>query len=156
MTPHDCPGLVADLVNRPVTVIAAGDLPSALAAKAAAATIPIVFETAADPVQAGLVAILTTAAGWTRRIPKSTLSHRIQRLETKLGVRLLNRTSRRFAMTDAGEEFYRHAVAAIHDAHEPCSRLAASTSGQRVCPALTAGRPQWEPVREGVSLRSSR
>src|SRR5271165_7568517 len=51
-----------------------------------------------------------TAAGRTLRIPKSTLSHRIQQLEANLGVRLLNRTSRRFGMTDAGEEFYRHAV----------------------------------------------
>ena len=57
-----------------------------------------------------------TAAGRMLRIPKSTLSHRIQRLETELGVRLLNRTSRRFAMTDAGEEFYRHAVLMLHDA----------------------------------------
>jgi DNA-binding transcriptional LysR family regulator len=57
-----------------------------------------------------------TAAGRTLRIPKSTLSHRIQQLETKLGVRLLNRTSRRFAMTDAGEEFYRHAVAMLREA----------------------------------------
>jgi len=56
--PAHLPGLVADLVNRPVTVIAAGDLPSALAAKAASTAIPIVFETAADPVQAGLVASL--------------------------------------------------------------------------------------------------
>jgi DNA-binding transcriptional LysR family regulator len=31
-------------------------------------------------------------------------------------VRLLNRTSRRFAMTDAGEEFYRHAVVMLRDA----------------------------------------
>jgi putative ABC transport system substrate-binding protein len=52
------PGLVADLVSRPVTVIAAGDLPSALAAKTASASIPIVFETAANPVQVGLVASL--------------------------------------------------------------------------------------------------
>jgi DNA-binding transcriptional LysR family regulator len=57
-----------------------------------------------------------TAAGQMLRIPKSTLSHRIQRLETELGVRLLNRTSRRFAMTDAGEEFYRHAVVMLRDA----------------------------------------
>ena len=57
-----------------------------------------------------------TAAGRTLRIPKSTLSHRIQELETNLGVRLLNRTSRRFAMTDAGEEFYRHAVAMLREA----------------------------------------
>ena len=57
-----------------------------------------------------------TAAGRTLRIPKSTLSHRIQQLETDLGVRLLNRTSRRFAVTDAGEEFYRHALAMLREA----------------------------------------
>jgi DNA-binding transcriptional LysR family regulator len=56
-----------------------------------------------------------TAAGRTLRIPKSTLSHRIQQLETNLGVRLLNRTSRRFGMTDAGEEFYRHAVVMVRE-----------------------------------------
>jgi DNA-binding transcriptional LysR family regulator len=57
-----------------------------------------------------------TAAGRTLRIPKSTLSHRIQHLETNLGVRLLNRTSRRFGMTDAGGEFYRHAVMMLREA----------------------------------------
>jgi DNA-binding transcriptional LysR family regulator len=57
-----------------------------------------------------------TAAGRTLRIPKSTLSHRIQQLEASLGIRLLNRTSRRFAMTDAGEEFYRHAVTMLREA----------------------------------------
>jgi DNA-binding transcriptional LysR family regulator len=57
-----------------------------------------------------------TAAGRTLQIPKSTLSHRIQQLEANLGVRLLNRTSRRFAMTDAGEEFYRHAVVMLREA----------------------------------------
>ena len=57
-----------------------------------------------------------TAAGRTLRVPKSTLSHRIQQLEASLGVRLLNRTSRQFAMTDAGAEFYRHAVAMLQEA----------------------------------------
>jgi DNA-binding transcriptional LysR family regulator len=57
-----------------------------------------------------------TAAGRTLRMPKSTLSHRIQQLEAALGVRLLNRTSRRFAMTDAGAEFYRHAVLLLREA----------------------------------------
>ena len=48
-----------------------------------------------------------TAAGRTLGMPKSTLSYRMQRLESELGVRLLNRTSRHFAPTQAGEEFYK-------------------------------------------------
>lgn len=59
-----------------------------------------------------------TAAGRTLRMPKSTLSHRMQQLESELGVRLLNRTSRRFGMTDAGEEFYRHAIAMLREAEQ--------------------------------------
>jgi DNA-binding transcriptional LysR family regulator len=59
-----------------------------------------------------------TAAGRTLRVPKSTLSHRLQQLETNLGVRLLNRTSRRFAVTDAGSEFYQHAVAMLREAEQ--------------------------------------
>src|SRR6266403_1725368 len=59
-----------------------------------------------------------TAAGRELRIPKSTLSHRLKELEKSLGVRLLNRTSRRFGMTDAGSEFYRHAVATLLEAEQ--------------------------------------
>jgi DNA-binding transcriptional LysR family regulator len=56
------------------------------------------------------------AAGRTLHIPKSTLSHRLQELEKGLGVRLLNRTSRRFGMTEVGREFYRHSVAMLLEA----------------------------------------
>ena len=59
-----------------------------------------------------------TAASRTLRLPKSTLSHRIRELEASLGVRLLNRTSRRFAMTDAGGEFYRHATEMLQQAEQ--------------------------------------
>src|SRR6516162_2048644 len=50
------PALAAELVRRPVTMLVATDRPSALAAKAATATLPIVFASGADPVQQGLVA----------------------------------------------------------------------------------------------------
>jgi DNA-binding transcriptional LysR family regulator len=59
-----------------------------------------------------------TAASRALRLPKSTLSHRIRQLEAGLGVRLLNRTSRRFGITDAGGEFYRHAAEMLQQAEQ--------------------------------------
>lgn len=51
------------------------------------------------------------AAGRALGIPKSKLSRRVAELEARLGVRLLQRTTRKLSLTQAGEQYHRHCVA---------------------------------------------
>lgn len=51
------------------------------------------------------------AAGRALNIPKSKLSRRVADLEGRLGVRLLQRTTRKLSLTQAGEVYHRHCVA---------------------------------------------
>jgi DNA-binding transcriptional LysR family regulator len=49
-------------------------------------------------------------------IPKSRLSRHVSALENRLGVRLVNRSTRRFVVTDVGQEVFRHASAMLAEA----------------------------------------
>ena len=56
------------------------------------------------------------AAGRALDMPKSKLSRRIGLLEESVGVRLLQRSSRRFAVTDIGQEYYQRCQAMLVEA----------------------------------------
>jgi DNA-binding transcriptional LysR family regulator len=65
-------------------------------------------------------------------LPKSRISRRVSALEAQLGVRLIERSTRRFNVTEVGQEVYRHARAALAEAdaiQEVASRLKAEPQG---------------------------
>lgn len=53
-----------------------------------------------------------TAAANSLDLPKSTVSRRISRLETKLGIQLIRRTTRQLTLTAAGQAFYEQSILA--------------------------------------------
>jgi DNA-binding transcriptional LysR family regulator len=73
-----------------------------------------------------------SAASRALSIPKSRISRRVAALEGRLGVRLLERSTRRFNVTDVGQDIYRHARAALAEAEaidDVAARLKAEPQG---------------------------
>ncbi|RZJ24185.1 MAG: LysR family transcriptional regulator [Haliea sp.] len=83
------------------------------------------------------------AAGRSLAMPKSKLSRRVAQLEGRLGVRLLQRTTRKLSLTEAGEIYHRHCVAMREEAEAAAEALALVQTEPRgtlrvVCPVTLA------------------
>lgn len=73
-----------------------------------------------------------SAAARKLNMPRSRLSRRIGLLEERLGVRLVQRSTRHFAVTEIGREYYRHCVAMMVEAEaaqETIDRMRAEPQG---------------------------
>jgi DNA-binding transcriptional LysR family regulator len=82
-------------------------------------------------------------------IPKSRVSRHVAALEAELGVRLINRSTRRFVMTQVGQEVYRHARAMLAEADAALEVVEFARAEPRglvkvSCPVALA---QWSLVR---------
>jgi DNA-binding transcriptional LysR family regulator len=90
------------------------------------------------------------AAGRSLGLPKSRLSRRIAELEARLGVRLLQRTTRKLSLTEAGESFLRHCVAMREEAEaadEAVARVRSEPRGTvRVTCPVTLAQTTFGPI----------
>jgi DNA-binding transcriptional LysR family regulator len=89
-------------------------------------------------------------------VPKSTLSKRVAELEKDLGVRLINRTSRRFSVTETGDDFYRHAAAMLVEAEAAENvikgRLAEPTGAVRITASVPTAQLSLAPLLPQLAL----
>ena len=88
---------------------------------------------------------------------KSAVSKQINRLEDSLGIRLLNRTTRRMSLTEAGEIFYdrvRRVVDEVEEARLAVTQLQESPRGVlRVNAPLSYGIEHLAPILPGFMAR---
>ena len=78
------------------------------------------------------------AAGERLGVAKSVISRRISQLESRLGSRLLHRTTRRLTLTDAGRNFYHRALQILAELDEAEQSVAAETAELRGAIKLAA------------------
>lgn len=92
-------------------------------------------------------------AARTLGVPKSTLSERVARLEARLGVRLVERTTRKVTTTPAGEAYFERVVRVMADLDEASAAVAESHRATRGLiriggPMLFARRFLLEVIRD--------
>src|SRR5476649_1856499 len=83
------------------------------------------------------------AAANALHIPKTTVSRKVEELETRLGVRLLHRTTRKMSLTEAGQAYYEHCeriISEIDEAERAVGQLAGAPRGTlRVSASFSIG-----------------
>ncbi len=92
-----------------------------------------------------------TAAATSLGVQKSSVSRSVAALEADLGVRLLQRTTRRIRLTDAGRAYYeraRDALASLEEAHQAAAALRAEPSGTVRVTATVDMAPELAAVTE--------
>jgi LysR family transcriptional regulator, regulator for bpeEF and oprC len=91
-----------------------------------------------------------TAAARALGLPKATVSRRLRGLEDRLGARLLNRTTRRLALTEAGTLYYEHSkriAAELEEAESAVLQLEGSPRGLlRVTAPYSLGTAMLAPI----------
>jgi LysR family transcriptional regulator, regulator for bpeEF and oprC len=91
-----------------------------------------------------------TAAARALGLPKTTVSRRLRGLEERLGARLLNRTTRRLALTEAGALYYEHSrriATELEDAESAVQHLEGSPRGLlRITAPYSLGSALLAPI----------
>jgi len=111
-----------------------------------------------------------SAAARRLKVSKSAVSANVQRLEERLGVRLLHRTTRRLAVTEAGAAYYRHCARILTEAEaaeqaagalqrEPRGTLRISAPNSfgwmHVAPAIPAFLERYPEIGVDISLSAA-
>lgn len=91
------------------------------------------------------------AAGRALRMPKSKLSRRIAALEERLGLRLIERSSRRFRVTDTGQAFYERCRAMIAEAEQAEALVMQATTAPHGRVRFSCPTGMIEPLSELIS-----
>lgn len=128
------PAMAVELVNRPVAVLLTGGSPwSTISAKAATATIPIVFTTASDPVKLGYVASLNRPGGNVTGV--SFLGSQLVEKRLELASQLVSRT---FLSDLWGDH-------ANRGMQQKLSRVPPPHSDEEYCFSILATKGNWNP-----------